>query len=480
MKKGSAAERRGLHVTAEQLSARDAVFIYDEHERHPANVVAVYVFDRSGDAEIPLDAEQARTWICDRLGYSPIFHRRLVRMPGDLDLPYWIPDAGLQLDDHVILSGPGVFDWHEIRGRIAAIAAARMDLARPPWEMHLFERVEGFPGHSAVTIVVLKFHHSAADGVGTRNLESKLFGAAGTPPAATVEPGSRFRAIAVIRSVALLPYRCVRFAAGLIRTRRAARAVAARVAANMLHEPVARRPATRFNRAARSELVFDLVAIPMRDVLDLKAAIPERTTVNDLMLAVISGALATYLRERGEAPAASLGAMVPISMRGTTHWNSANRLCLMSVDLHTDIADPLPRLRAIRTAVRREKQRWADPAVLVRETRLHTSPAWLLRLVGRLRARQAFDTVETVPLVNTTISNVPPVTERLEFLGAPAVSVFGVLPVFDGDGLRHVISSQGDELWISVSADSTMMPDLEQYGELLRASFRQLIEATGD
>jgi WS/DGAT/MGAT family acyltransferase len=479
VKKGSAAEPRGLHVTVEQLSARDAVFIYEEHERHPANVVAVYVFDGSPGDAIPFDTERAYTWVRDRLGYSPIFHRRLVRIPGDLDLPYWVPDAGFQLGDHVTSSGPEACDWHAVRRRIAAIASARMDLSRPPWEIHIFERVARFPGHPTVTVVVLKFHHSAADGVGTRNLESKLFGSVDTPPEPTIDLNSWSGSLALLRSLGLLPYRCVRFVEGLIRTRRAGMEVAAGVAANVLHEPVAHRPATRFNRAVRSELAFDLVAIPMQAVLDLKAAIPDRTTVNDLMLAVIAGALEIYLEERGETPTASLGAMVPISMRGTTRWNSANRLCLMSVDLHTDIADPLHRLRAIQASARREKERWADPAVLRRETRLHTSPAWLLRLVGWARAKQMFDNIETVPLVNTTISNVPPVTERLEFFGAPAVSVFGVLPVFDGDGLRHLVSSQGNELWISVSADSKMMPDPEHYGELLLGSFRRLTEATG-
>ncbi|MGF6882245.1 diacylglycerol O-acyltransferase [Nocardia sp. GAS34] len=479
VKRNSAAEPPGLHVTAQQLSARDAVFVYEEHQRHPANIAAAYVFDRSRGAVTPFGTEQVHAWVRDRLGHSPIFHRRLARIPGDLDLPYWVPDAGFRLADHVTLNGPEVFDWDEIRRRIAAIASTRMDLSRPPWEIHIFERVARFPGYPAVTVVVLKFHHSAADGMGTRTLESKLFGAVDIPPAPTVDHHSWSESTALLRSAGLLPYRCVRFVAGLIRTRRAARAAAASVAAKALYEPIAHRPATRFNHAVRSELVFDLIPIPLRAVLDLKAAMPGRTTVNDLMLAVISGALDAYLRERGETPAASLGAMVPMSMRGTARWNSANQLCLMSVDLHTDIADSLSRLQAIQVSARREKERWANAYVLRREARLHTSPAWLLRLVGWVRAQQSFDDIETVPLVNTTISNVPPVTERLEFLDLPGVSAFGVLPVFDGDGLRHLVSSQGEELWISVSADSKMMPDLEHYGELLRGSFRQLAEAAG-
>ncbi|NEW30834.1 wax ester/triacylglycerol synthase family O-acyltransferase, partial [Nocardia cyriacigeorgica] len=97
---------------------------------------------------------------------------------------------------------------------------------------------------------------------------------------------------------------------------------------------------TRFNRSIHHPLVFDLVTIPLAEVQAAKAASPTRITVNDLMLTTVSLALSTYLAEKGEPPTDSLAAMVPMSMRNTTTWTSANKLCQMYVDLHTDIPDP--------------------------------------------------------------------------------------------------------------------------------------------
>ncbi|MBB5914164.1 WS/DGAT/MGAT family acyltransferase [Nocardia transvalensis] len=461
-------------LTAEQLMPRDAVFVYDEFERHPSNIVAAYVFDAT-DTASP-DYESAVGWMRDRLGFSPLFRRRLARVPGDIDMPYWVPDAAFDIREHVTAYGPEYSEWADVRRRISEITGTRMDLSRPPWELHLFGKVTDFPGRPAVTIVVLKFHHSVGDGVATRQLELTLFGGNEVLPADPAgDIGSWSAPAAAVRGLGLLPFRCVRFVRGLARTR----AAAAEVAASAVREPVAHRPATRFNRGVGPDLAFDLVTFPLHDILEVKSVFAERVTVNDLLLAVVSGALADYLAERGETPPESLAAMVPISMRGIAPWNSANRLCQMSVDLHTGIADPLERLRAIRSSARDEKLRYRDAAVIRRESRVETSPAWLLRLAGWARARRVFDGVATVPLTNTTISNVPPVSERLEFLGMPVAGVFGVLPVMDGDGLRHLITSQGADLVISVSADPAMLPDPERYRELLFRSFRQLRAAIG-
>lgn len=462
---------RRIQLTAEQLVPRDAVFVYDEFERHPANIVAAYVF--SGSAEIT--RAQVRTWMRERLGYSALFHRRLERVPGDIDLPYWVPDAAFDLDEHVTFEEART--WGPVRVRLAEIAATRMDLTRPPWELHVFAGVSGFPDvPEPVTIVVLKFHHSVGDGVATRRLEQKLFGAGADHPPLPVVDHSWSPSAALLRAATLTPYRIGRFVIGLTRTRAAARTVSARVADGLVHEPIPMRPATRFNRRTTAAPTFGLVTLSLAEVRAVKGACAEPITVNDVLLAVVSGALATYLAECDETPPTSLSAMVPISMRGLAPWNSANRLCQMAVDLHTDVDDPVQRLRAVHRSARQEKQRWSDDAVIARESRLHTAPAWLLRLAGWARSQRNFDDVDTVPLTNTTVSNVAPVAERLEFLGAPIRSVFGVLPIMDGDGLRHLITSQGDRLVVAFSSETAMLPDSDRYAELLLRSFRELSE----
>lgn len=462
-------------VKKEQLTPRDAAFVYDETERHPSTIVAVYVFDATGSE--PVDNAAMLRWVQARLGFAPLFQRRLRRVPWDLDLPYWVPDPALDISEHAIL-GPADADWDTVRCRLAEMAAVPLDLTRPPWQIQVFDRVRAVPGIPGdTTVIALKFHHSAGDGVATRELELELFGGQEAAAAPAEAGWSAFGA--VFRAALLFPYRSSRFALGLARTRAAKAEARPRFEAGLLHEPLPVRPATRFNRAIGAVPVVDQIFLPLSEVTALRAQCEERVTVNDVMLTVVSGALAAYLGERGETPPAALAAMVPMSMRGIAQWKSANQLSQLTVDLHTDQHDPRARLAAIRESVRRERRRHSDPAVLRHAARADSAPAWLLRLAGRARAYRSFTDVASVPLSNTTISNVAPLGAGLTFRGAPLLRVFGVLPTLDGDGLRHLITSQGEEMVLTFSVDPAMMPDPGRYRELLRTSFRELVTAIG-
>lgn len=460
-----------LRVSSRRLSPRDAVFVYDETDRHLSNIVAVYFADASGHA--PLTIERVLDWARASIGHAELFHRRLRHVPMDLDLPYWEPDPTLSVCDHVSLDIPG--SWDDARARIAEITSARMDLTRPPWEIHVLDLVEGVPAMpGTTTVVALKFHHSVGDGVATRALERRLFG---TEPAPAIRLDQARALTIAVRTAGALAAAPVRFVAGLRRARKAQDELRALIDAGTVHDPVAERPATRFNRDIHAELTFHLSPIPMPEVLAAKTAAPQRVTVNDLMLTTISGALASYLAEHSETPDGALAAMVPMSMRGVAEWDSANQLSQMIVDLHTDIGDPIERLTAIQRSAGRAKQRTADAVVQRTDRRVETAPALLLRAAGWARAQRRFDDAATVPFCNTTISNVPPVTDTLVFCGRPVRRVVGSLPILDGDGLRHLITSQGDEIVIAVTTNAAMMPDPEHYGELILASFRALAAA---
>ncbi|MFC4128789.1 wax ester/triacylglycerol synthase domain-containing protein [Nocardia rhizosphaerae] len=462
-----------LRVGAERLKPRDAVFVYDETDRHLSNIVAIYFADATGHA--PLTQERVLDWARASVGHSALFHRRLRHLPFDLDLPWWIPDPTLSVPEHVALDRPGDGSWRAARSRIAEITSARMDLTRPPWELHVLDRIDGVPAMPGdTTIVVLKFHHSAGDGVATRALEQRLFGTAPAPAVRLTDarPGP-------LRTALTVGAQPIRFVTGMRRARTARSALRALTETGAIHEPLAQRPATRFNRDIDAELTFHLLPIPLPEVMAAKAAAPQRVTVNDLMLTTIGGALAAYLTEHGETPDGSLAAMVPMSMRGVADWDSANQLSQMIVDLHTDVTDPLARLAAVRQSASRAKHRTTDPAVLRADRLVETAPAVLLRAAGWARAQRRFDQAATVPLCNTTISNVPPVTDELVFCDRPIRRAVGSLPILDGDGLRHLITSQGDEIVLAVTTNPRMMPDPEHYGALLLGSFRALAAALG-
>lgn len=459
-----------------RLAPHDAEYYYNEGPRHRANIVAVYLFD-AGNATV--DEAAVVAWMRARLGLAHMFTHRIRRVPLDLDLPRWVPEPDTDPARHVTVArvdGPG---WEPLRGHVSRIAGAPVDLTRPPWELHVLTDVTGLDdAPERLTAVVLKFHHSAGDGIATRDLGRHLFGPDPAPlpiPPPTGGPATDFAA-----AVAGVPGQLVRFGRGLATTGTAARRVRELSEAGEIASPLATRPACRFNGRVTPDLTFDHVRLPLDAITAVRAATPG-TTVNDVLLATVSGALSDHLADCGETPASSLAAMVPISLRGTatgagrtTDGDRATHLAVMSVDLHTDVEDPTDRLRAIAASASREKARNRNEHVRIASGRIESTPAWLLRLAGSAR-RLAPPPGAEVALHNTMVSNVPWAGTDLTFLGAPVVRVFGVLGIVDGSGLRHLaVTSRPDEVDLTFSTDSAMMADTEQYKRLLLASLDRL------
>ncbi|MGW6693481.1 wax ester/triacylglycerol synthase family O-acyltransferase [Rhodococcus sp. NPDC054953] len=466
-----------------RLAPQDAEYYYNESERHRSNVVAVYLFDATGGADP--DRPAVTGWMRERLGQARMFTHRIRRVPLDLDLPSWEPDPRLDLDRHVHLEavdGPG---WEPVRRRVSGIVAEPIDLTRPPWQLHVLTGVTGVDASpDRMTAVVLKFHHSAGDGIATRDLGRRLFGAAPDRLPEPVRAPHPLVEFAV--AGATLPLRLTRFGLGLRATGDADRRAREVSAAGEFVTPPATRPRCRFNGALAAEPTFDHVRLPREAIDTVRAAVPG-VTVNDVLLATVAGALRGYLDGHGETPTGSLAAMVPMSLRGTgtgagadTDGPRATHVGLLSVDLHTDVADPVERLRAIASSARAEKTRHGNEHVRRAARRIETSPAWLLRLTGYARRLQQH-TGETVSGYNTMVSNVPWAGTDLAFAGAPVVRILGVLGVVDGSGLRHlIVSSEPSAVDLTFSTDTAMMPDPQEYKRLLTAALGELAAAAAE
>ncbi|RDI35796.1 WS/DGAT/MGAT family acyltransferase [Rhodococcus sp. AG1013] len=465
-----------------RLAPQDADFVYHEGENHISNSTGIYLFDTTGEAA-PITQAEAIEWMRPRLGYSGVFTRRLRHIPLALDYPFWVPDPTLDLAQHVIVEpvdGPG---WDALRHHIARFSGKSLDLTRPPWKLHFLTGVTGIDGlPDRMTVAVLRCHHSSGDGLAARDLALRIFGRSETHPPVPTTSVNWFTPAEFVKAIGRLPQQWRDFRQGLTTSGEAARRVTEQVEAGTIAPAPPRRPATRFNTAITPDLTFDVVSFPPEDIRAVQAAV-EGVTFNDVLLATISGALAAYLAEKGETPPSSLSTLVPMSLRGTRpgvadhpDGNRANHLALMAVDLHTDIDDPVQRLRAINASVRAEKERHRNPDVQEAASRIDTSPAWLLKLVISLMGlrKQPEGTVETI---NTMVSNIPWTGNDMVLRGAPLVKSFGILGIIDKVGLRHlIVSHHGDEIEISFCTDTAMMPDTDRYKALLTESFRALVE----
>lgn len=241
-------------------------------------------------------------------------------------------------------------------------------------------------------------------------------------------------------------------------------------------ESLNERPAIRFNGKVGGAASLEPMTMSGEQVREIKDSVPG-ATVNDVLLAVVGGALTRYLTEKDERPSDSLIAMVPRSVRKVEAWESANQLVALLVDMHTQVESPLERLALISSSARSEKARTSHPAVRRAGAAVETTPAPLMRLMAYAR-KQNDHSLDRPRYQHTMVSNIPLSVEGLTLAGAPGAAVLAVQAPIDGDGLRHfMVAAAGGGLTLNVIADTATMPDLHHYIELLRASFDDLAAA---
>ncbi|MFE3293237.1 wax ester/triacylglycerol synthase family O-acyltransferase [Rhodococcus sp. NPDC059234] len=457
-----------------QLTADDAVHVYAEDQGAQTKITDVYVFDSAG-ADLTYDA--LLTWVSGRIGRCPpIFRQRLVRVPGDLDYPYWARDPHFDLRNHVTLTAAAAPGWDAVMHQISDVVDGPVELTRPPWELHVITHISGIADlPENAWVAVLKFHHCVGDATETVRLGRLLFARDLEP----VEPDSctstdRSRLSMLGVAVWRGPRSAIRLVSGLAKLRRDSRAAADRAEPVEVRGSAREWPRTRFNRPLTSTLQFGRVVFDLRTVKAVQAHCPGGT-VNDIALSVVAGAMSAYLAEAGENPDGSLGARVPRSTRSARDSRSGNRFSVLSVDLHTDIADPAERLRAIQVSARAEKEELENREGSQIGSSLDALPAPYMRMALRADARAR----RARPVVvggNTLISNVGRGAADVQLVGAPVVDAFGILPITDGAGLSHFVASMADRLTITFTADAVMMPDLDRYALLLRDAFTELAD----
>jgi len=136
----------------DQLSPQDAQFLYMESGENHIQVTAVAIFDPS---TVPggkiVRFKDILAHIENRLHMSPLFRRRLERVPFELDFPYWVDDEHFDLEYHVQhsrLPKPG--DWRQLCIQLSRFHARPLDMSHPLWEMLIIEGLDQIDGHSTL------------------------------------------------------------------------------------------------------------------------------------------------------------------------------------------------------------------------------------------------------------------------------------------------------------------------------------------
>ncbi|MCP4299813.1 MAG: wax ester/triacylglycerol synthase family O-acyltransferase [Gammaproteobacteria bacterium] len=467
----------------QQLKAQDAAFLYMETKDNLTHVTGFGIYDPSTAPDGHVRFKDIIAHMRSRLHTSPIFKRRLVHVPFELDYPYWADDPNFDLEYHIRHAGlPKPADWRQLCIHMARYHSRPLDMNRPPWEMYVLEgldNVEGVPPGSFA--VVTKIHHVAVDGASAMRFFAAITDSdANGTPAIDIssietplcnEPGlPRIFGRAVVNNMTSP----VRMANTIIRSSPIIVGMVKKALEKGENE-VSGVPDTRFNVNVSSHKMYDGTKFSLGDFKEIRQLVPG-ATINDVVLAICAGGLRRYLEAHDELPEEPLVAWVPINARikGKSGDASGNNITAMTAAIHTDIADPVARLKAIKETTQQTKE--AKSGV---SARLMTDISQHVPSATQVLAARLITRVGTGARVcNLFVSNVPGPQVPMYMAGAKQVSNYAMAPLNNGMGLFIATPSYNGIITFGVTTTREIMPDIAFFVGCLNEAFDELKKAT--
>ena len=454
----------------DRLSVLDNSFLAQEKGSAHMHVGALMVFDGP-----PVDYLELVQHIEARLHLVPRYRQRLATPRLEMGRPLWVDDPSFNIHYHVrhtALPAPGTVD--ELRALIGRIFSQRLDRSKPLWEVWLVEGLAD--GRFAL---VSKTHHSLIDGMAGVDMIGLLFDVTPTPrevpppeePWQPRPPPSDVELLADgVRGAVRAPFGLAGRALDAVRSP-VATLTRARESAEGLGEvawaTVNAAPETPLNVEIGPHRRLREVAFALDDFKAIKSALGG--TVNDVVLAIVSGALRRWLRTRGvRTEGLELRALVPVSVRsGDDRYQFGNRLAAMRGPLPVYADDPVERLRIVSGAMRGLKDSKQALGAEVIAGIQNFAPPTLLAMASRLN----FST----RLFNLIVTNVPGPQFPIYLLGRELEELLPVAFLPQHHALAVAIMSYNGGLNFGLLGDFDAMPDLEGFGESLTTSLDELL-----
>jgi WS/DGAT/MGAT family acyltransferase len=462
----------------QRLSGLDASFLYLETSTQPLHVCSVLELDTS---TVPggYSFEKLRAELALRITAIPTFREKLSNSFLNLDHPVWVEDDEFHLERHVHRIGlpapGGRLELAEICGHLAALP---LDRRHPLWEMWAIEGLGGTDARKGGRLAVLtKVHHAAVDGVTGANLMSQLCSVEpDAPPPQPVDASpdanplrialgglGRFAVRPITLATSVLPT-TVSTVVDTVRRAAGGRAMPSPFAA----------PQTPFNASITADRSVAFAQLELADVKKVKDHFGVK--VNDVVMALVSGVLRSYLLQRDELPENTLVAMVPVSVHDRSDRPGRNQVSGMFASLQTQIGDAGERLTAIAEANLIAKDHSsAIGATLLQDWSQFAGPA-VFGVAMRVYARSRL--TESRPVHNLVVSNVPGPQIPLYFLGAQVEAMYPLGPIFHGAGLNITVMSLNGKLNVGLISCPELLPDLWDMADGFVTGMAELLAAT--
>jgi diacylglycerol O-acyltransferase len=454
----------------DRLTAVDASFL---HQEGPVSHMHIGALVRAGGSP-PLYNDFLDS-IRARLHLVPRYRQRLVYPPAGTGRPLWADDTDFSIEYHVrhtALPAPGSDE--QLSNLTARIFSQQLDRSKPLWELWLIEGLAdgGFA-------LISKSHHAMIDGIAGVDLGTVLFdlGPEPAPPPDDLEPwtpdpepnpldlltagiAGMTKATVAVASKALgalsQPERAIEEAH-----------VAVEGVGEIAWAALNPAPASPLNVAIGPHRRFAGIACELADFKTVKNAFGG--TVNDVVLAVVAGALRHWLHSRGvRTEGLELRALVPVSVR-VAHEAGAggNRLAAMRGPLPVYVDDPVERLGVVRAAMDDLKESKQAVGAEVLTSVQQFAPPTILAQASRLN----FST----RLFNILVTNIPGPQFPLYVQGQRMTSVFPIAFLPKDHALAIAIMSYDGQMNFGLLGDYDAMPDLTAFGDAIETCLAELV-----
>ncbi len=443
----------------------DAIFLLGESREHPMHVGGLQLYERPQGSGRGFVRE-----FYDRLvsqnDFQATFLKRPATFVGGIANLGWSYDKDIDIDYHVrrsALPSPGrVRELLELTSRLHS---SLLDRHRPLWETHIIEGLKD--GRFAV---YTKVHHALIDGVSAQKLVQRALSADpdDTEIRAPWSLPRRKRKISPPSPVSSLMHAAGALAALAPSTVSLARAA---LLEQQLTLPFGA-PRTMLNVKIGGARRCAAQSWSLERIKGVKNV--AGVTVNDVVLAMCSGALRYYLLEHDALPDTPLLAMVPVSLRTEEEADAGGNLVgAILCNLATDTDDPAKRLQTVSDSMRSNKkvfsqlprfQAMALSAVNMASLSLAAVPGWV---------------ASTSPPFNIVISNVPGPTQPMYYGGARLDGNYPLSIVLDGQALNITLTNNAGNLDFGLVGCRRSVPHLQRLLAHLESSLKDLERAVG-
>ena len=454
----------------DRLTPIDASFLHQESQHSHMHIGGLTIVEGPPPSTAEL-LEQIRM----RLHLVPRYRHKLASTPIDSGRPVWVDDPSFNLDYHIrhtALPSPG--GWEQLCALTARIFSQQLDRSKPMWEMWLIEGLE-----DDRFALITKTHHSLVDGIAGVDLATVLFDLSPEPPPIRSsgrpwqprpEPGTAELVAAGLRGAVRAGLELAEGAVeavthpdrALARAREAAEGIGEIIWAGL--NPA---PETPLNVPIGPHRRFYGIGNRLEDFKTVKNAFGG--TVNDVVLAVVTGALRTFLISRGRRTAGcEMRALVPVSVRAENDRGEiGNRIVVMRGPLPVYIADPLQRLRFVSQSMEGLKESKQALGAEVIAGAQNFAPPTILAQASRLN----FST----RLFNLIVTNVPGPQFPLYVLGREMLRAIPVAFLPENHALAIAIMSYNGQMNFGLLGDFDALPDIESIGEDIAEELANLV-----